>query len=205
MISLLKIKELRCADIVQIDSDTDAKDAQFPVTINFKGSSRRTLYLRAQSKADHTSWLEAFKHIVPWTLSASCLASRLPPLELQDRPPIPPPVPLLDSPPTHNSMNSAAISGIKVNGNHDDYTTISNPAVDKPVDVTPIPQATSSFNTTYAQNAANEKLAEQIHKVFTPEQVLGLTDMLSLLCEQSCKDQHLYVNLGSTKKLSPTL
>lgn len=37
-------------------------------------------------------------------------------------------------------MNSAAISGIKVNGNHDDYTTISNPAVDKPVDVTPIPQ-----------------------------------------------------------------
>lgn len=56
--------------------------------------------------------------------------------------------------------------------------------------------ATSSFNTTYAQNAANEKLAEQIHKVFTPEQVLGLTDMLSLLCEQSCKDQHLYVNLG---------
>ena len=37
-------------------------------------------------------------------------------------------------------MNSAAISGIKVNGNHDDYTIISNPAVDKPVDVTPIPQ-----------------------------------------------------------------
>ena len=54
MISLLKIKELRCADIVQIDSDTDAKDAQFPVTINFKGSSRRTLYLRAQSKVSQT-------------------------------------------------------------------------------------------------------------------------------------------------------
>ena len=36
-------------------------------------------------------------------------------------------------------MNSAAISGIEVNGNHDDYMTISNIAVDKPVYATPIP------------------------------------------------------------------
>ena len=52
--SLLKAKELRCANIVQIDSDTDTKDAQFPVTIYFKGSGRKKLYLRAQSKVRKT-------------------------------------------------------------------------------------------------------------------------------------------------------
>ena len=48
--SLQKAKELCCANIVRIDSGTDAKDAQFPVTIYFKDSGRRKLYLRAHSK-----------------------------------------------------------------------------------------------------------------------------------------------------------
>ena len=51
---LLKAKELRCADIVAIDSGTDVKGAQFPITIHFKGSKRQKLYLRAQSKVSQT-------------------------------------------------------------------------------------------------------------------------------------------------------
>ena len=37
------------------------------------------------------------------------------------------------------------------------------------------------------------ELAAQIHKSFTQEQVLGLSDMLSQLDD---KNKHLYVNLG---------
>ena len=51
---LLKAKELRCDDIVAIDSGTDTKAAQFPITIQFKGPKRQKLYLRAQSKVSQT-------------------------------------------------------------------------------------------------------------------------------------------------------
>ncbi|KAL5503422.1 hypothetical protein EMCRGX_G010370 [Ephydatia muelleri] len=211
-------KELCCANIVRIDSGTDAKDAQFPVTIYFKDSGRRKLYLRAHSKADHTSWLEAFKRIIPWALPAHCLARQLisppghtplpPPVPLDHRPIPPPPVQLdpsillcssatIDEVDTYETVASMKFCTTEFStsssiAGQDDYMTISNHEVNKP----PIPPAASSFNTC-AQNAANEKLAEQIYKVFTPEQVLGLTDMLSLLYEQSFKNQHLYINLGT--------
>ena len=67
---LLKAIELRCADIVAIDSGTDTKAAQFPITIHFKGSKGKKLYLRAQSKVSQTEHmstgvnLDGVKHCI---------------------------------------------------------------------------------------------------------------------------------------------
>lgn len=210
-----EVKELRCADITAIDYSTRAKDAKFPITIHTNSSEGRNLQLRAQSKEDHDSWVEAFRHIQDWIVSPPGIFIQSPrtaiyePMllpctvpqnassspSLQNRPSVHlssrPPVPLPDTP-TYCSITSLPYQTISP-----DYDVSSSALHVPDIPATNVSSqviaVADSISPSIANNTPN--LAEQIYGKFTKDQIQGLMELLSKLYDHQFKKEHVYINL----------